>query len=341
MKQIKQILIVICLLMLVGGANATYEQINDTLYIYNGTTVHFTMIEGLDTNVENVVCTGGICTAMQVSIASTKDYDIEYELHYAPNESIYYSSIIRVKQEETSSYAWGLYKTIERTLYIDGVEIATYNNSLVINTGSRNTFAFNAMDKTILFGTQTVQNTTLFFSELILTDQQEQLANETGYVGIRFVTSGEYDTEYRKLEMGGFTGMFLSVVKCIPIIGDNLYSVLSPIMLLIQYTFDFGFTFLNLIINDWWYALLLLECICLYKASRERNYVNVVSIYIQTHVVIVMFIYHKVVIPLIDLAMNVLSSIKDMIKWWNISLFSLVIFMHYLNNCSGVIQIIS
>ena len=310
------VLAALMLFALISGASATYEQINETLYIYNDTNVRYRMIEDLDTNCNKIVCDNSICTELWVGIALTEDYSLDYELNYAPNESIYYTTIITVEQEEIGSTLYGLYKRVERTLSIDAVEVASYNATLIINSGAKSGFGFKSVDKTITFGKHTVDNTTLFFSELVIDDQYDLLANTTGYCGYNIKTVGIYGSEYSSLELGGFTGIFLSVIKKMPFIGESLYNVLYPVLAVIQYSIDFSFTLINLIINDWWYALLLLECMCLFVATQKSGYVNVVSAYIETHVQISMFIYHKIIIPMVTMIITILNTIKNMIQWW-------------------------
>jgi|LGVE01.1.fsa_nt_gb hypothetical protein len=310
---------IISLLLLIGcvsGATATYEQINDTLYIYNATQVQYMCIEDLDTNIDKVTVVSGVCTEMAISIGLINDYDFSYDLNWAPNETMYYTAIVRIQQETIDSTLYGLYKNIKRTLYIDGNMVATYNTTSIINTASKNTFKFVSIDRRVHFGSKIVDNATLFFSELICDDQHDCLYNNSGYVGMYFQTCNEEGTGFDNLVLGGFTGIFMSGIKKIPFIGTSLYNVIFPVVTIMQYTIDFSFAFLNLIIYDWWYALMVLEIACMFIASQQNGYVNIVSAYFKAHVDITMAIYHKVIIPLITMFISLLNTIKNMIQWW-------------------------
>jgi len=311
--------LIISLLLIIGcvsGATATYEQINNTLYIYNATDVTYLIVEDLDTNIDKVMIEGGVCVDMKISIGLIEDYDFSYDLNWAPNETMYYTSIVRITQETIDSSLYGLYKNIKRTCYIDGVMVASYNTSSIINTASKNTFQFVSIDKRVQFGSEVVNNATLFFSELICNDQHDFLVNTSGYVSMGFGTSNPAESGFDRLELGGFTGLFMSGIKKVPFIGTSLYNVIFPVVMVIQYVLDFSFMFINLIINDWWYALLLLEIFCMFMATQQTGYVNIISVYINTHVEITMFIYHRLIIPLINMMITLINTIKNLIQWW-------------------------
>ena len=311
------LLATILLIMCISSVTATHEQINDTLYIYNATSVKITANEGQDTNIDKVIVSGGVCNTMKLSIGIIEDYEFDYYLNWAPNETMYYTSILTIKQEEIDSSWYGLYKNIKRTLYIDAVEVATYNTTSVLNAAAMNTVGFVSLDRRVTFGSETVNNATLFFSEMKCDDQQAFLYNESGSnVAMRFETCNVAGSGFDGLVLGGLTGIFMSGLKKLPFIGDALYNTVYPVMVIIQYTIDFTFTFLNLIIYDWWYAILLLECICMFIALRAKGYTNVMEAYINTHFQIITFVYHKIILPMINMFINILNTIKNMIQWW-------------------------
>ena len=306
----KHIISILVILLSISGISATSEQINESLYIYGeGTTDHKTID---DTNIDKIIIINGTATQARIIVATNDAYEFDYEFNYAPNETVYYTTIITLKQEVEDILLWGVAKEITRTLSIDGVEVGTYNYTLILATGTRGGFAFKTLDRTVTFGDITVNNATIFFTELVCSDQYEHIKNVSGYADMHIKTIG--DTTYSKNELGGFIGIFMNTVKKIPFKGTAIYNIIYPIMVIIQYTFDFSFTFLNLIIHDWWYALLLLEIICFLMAITQTGYVNVMRVYINTHVIIITFIYHKVMIPIINLTITIISTIRNMFR---------------------------
>jgi hypothetical protein len=306
----KQIISILIILLLASGISATSEQINESLYIYGeGTTDHKAFD---DTNIDKIIIINGTATQARIIVATNDAYEFDYEFNYAPNETVYYTTIVTLKQEVEDILLWGVAKEITRTLSIDGVEVGTYNYTLILATGTRGGFAFKTLDRTVTFGDITVNNATIFFTELVCSDQYEHIENVSGYANMHIKTIG--DSTYSKNELGGLTGTFLNALKRIPYVGISVYNVIYPIMVIIQYTFDFSFTFLNLIIHDWWYALLLLEIICFLMAITQTGYVNVMQVYINTHVIIITFVYHKVMIPIINLSITIISTIRNMFR---------------------------
>ena len=312
----KQLIISLILITgFISGASATFELVNETFYIYNGTDVTYMDSNNRPSNIEKIVVDGGICSEMHMGIGLPGSYDFTYEMHYAPNESTYFTTLVRITQEVTDSRVFGMYKDLTRTCYINGNQVATYNTTSVLRIGNRNTFKFVSIDRTVTFGDKIVHNATLFFTEMTTQDQYDYIQNVTGDVYYKFHTldiSGTGDA-YTPLAIGGLGGIFLSGIQNrIP----SLYNVIYPVMVLIQFILNFSFTFINLIVNDWWYSLLLLEIFCMFMATKESGYVNIVSVYINTHVQIIVFVHHKIMLPLIDMVISILNTIKNMIKWW-------------------------
>lgn len=310
------IITILILLISINGVMATSEQINETLYIYGESTVlHIpTQMDGdFSHNINKIICINATCTEAKISVGINKDYELDYELNYAPNETIYYTKIITLKQELYDSSFFGLHRQYKRTLFIDTVEVASYNISSIVLLSTRNTFAFRTLDQTITFGSDTVTNATFFFTEMIMDDQYNLIANASVVSPVHnyFGCIGEAQTGQK---LGGLIGTFMNIIKRIPEVGTSIYNVLYPIMIIIQYVFDFSFTFLNLIINDWWYALLLLEIICFLMAVTQTGYVNIMQVYVNTHVIIITFIYHRVVIPIINLSITIISTIRNMFR---------------------------
>ena len=304
------IISILIILLTISGISATSEQINETLYIYNAGSTNHEAFD--DTNIDKIVIINGTATQARIIVATNDAYEFDYEFNYAPNETVYYTTIITLKQEVENVLLWGIAKEITRTLSIDGIEVGTYNYTLILATGTRGGFAFKTLDRTVTFGDITVNNATIFFTELVCEDQYEHIKNVSGYANMHIKTIG--DGTYSKNELGGFVGTFMNSLKKIKYVGTALYNILYPIMIIIQYTFDFSFTFLNLIIHDWWYALLLLEIICFLMAITQTGYVNTMQVYINTHVIIIIFVYHKVMIPIINLSITIIQTIRNMFK---------------------------
>ncbi|MCK4250843.1 hypothetical protein KAX97_05320 [candidate division WOR-3 bacterium] len=318
MKTKISIAIFIIAIMSISNVCATAELINESLYIYDESNTQYRMHvwgDDLDrgANVDRVRCEDCICVAMNIWIASNEDFEYDYELNYAPTETEYFTSIITINHTTYDSLLFGMYRKIYETLEIDGVEVANRNRTGILNVGASTHIAFNTLDRTCTLGSTKVNNVTLFFDDMICTEQYNDVYNGSD-VQMKFETVG--DEGHTKNKLGGFTGIFLSVLQKMPFIGESLYNVLYPPMTIIQYSLNFVFTFLNLIIYDWWYAVLLLECICMIKALSCNGYDNVMHVYVNTHIIIGMFVYSKLIIPTINMIISILNTIKNMIQWW-------------------------
>ena len=223
---IKNILTILTVLLLASGISATSEQINETLYIY-GESSGFFRPSDINKNIDKVVCINATCTESSIAIGTNRDYELDYELNYAPNETIYYAKIITLKQEEYDSLFFGTYKKHKRTLYIDAVEVSSYNITSVVAMSARNTFSFKTLDQTITFGSDTISNATFFFTELIMDDQYDLINNSTsGTISVhnRFLTIGINSDHGHKL--GGLTGIFMNILKRIPMVGTSIYNIM-------------------------------------------------------------------------------------------------------------------
>ena len=63
----------------------------------------------------------------------------------------------------------------------------------------------------------------------------------------------------------------MSGIQKVPFIGASLYNVIFPVVMVIQYVLDFSFLIINMIINDWWYALMLLAVGAKGNGKREDS----------------------------------------------------------------------
>ena len=248
-------------------------------------------------------------------ISTDQSYDADYTFFINVNDTSYESKIVTLKQEQVDSSI--ISKTYKRSLLIDGYEIYSYNTTVYIISIIPNPiyFYFNLEDRTIQFGDKQFNNQTLVFNQLNFDDQYEFMNNASSdTVVMKFkainpsVKSGA--------ELKGLTGILLNALSKIPFIGKSFKNVLYYPLFFIQTIFDFVFTFLDMIVNDWWYGLMLMEIVCIFAASRNKGYANVMEVYIDTHVKIIKFIYEWIILKTINLIITIVVTIKDMIKWW-------------------------
>lgn len=319
---IKKLIIgIVVLLASTGSVSALYEVENDTITAYN--TSSFTYSSYHDTPISLVQCEDCVCRYAKIKIHSGDEYSLDYLMRYAHNQTGYQEQIYTITQNLSSAY-WGLKQIATRTLSINGLEVANYNSTFYGGLGRSGGFAFDTIDRTVLFGRDTVQDQTIAFTEMDCDDQYIYTAAHYPTISMTLRTiettydeSGNLvlDTSSMKLKLGGLTGALLNTIKKIPFVGQSLYNILYLPAVLIQYVIDFSFTFINLIINDWWYALMLLEIICIIPALTHRSYPDIVGTWVDNHIRIIIFVYHRVLIPLINLILKIVAMIRNMIPF--------------------------
>ena len=318
----KQIIILAILLLVIPSASALHEIDNDILTVFNTSHVSYTPFSQPD--IKKVVCVDCVCTRCMIDVRGWNPYEIDYVFRYAHNTTSYKESVFTIKQEVSDTY-WGLQKTFVRTLAIDGIDVATYNCSSMIGLGKQNVFVFDTVDGTVKYGDVVLEEQTIAFTQCNC-DEQYNYTTTTGTRDIILMElntiEGGYDstnnfvlsTHEVNLKLGGLTGSFLKLFRGIPLIGDSLYTILYPPFVLIQYILNFSFTFVDIIINDWWYMLLLLEILCIIPALQYKSYPDVVGHYINNHVQIITFLHHKVVLPLVNLILKIVDMIIGLIR---------------------------
>jgi len=112
-----------------------------------------------------------------------------------------------------------------------------------------------------------------------------------------------------------------SILTKIPIVGSTIasfgkamQSVLFLPLTIIQFTFNFIFTFLLLITNNWWYGLMIVEIFCIMPALKYKTYPARVSKYIDLHVKIFKFMYEVVILNIINLILRLVEIIRNLFR---------------------------
>ena len=301
--------------------SSNYVIQNQTLYITKPCNLQYkitsnSFVYGGLRNINTVICdNNNTVISGWFKISTDQTYDADYTFLINVNDTSYESKIITIKQKRVDSSI--ISKTYRRSLLIDGYEIYNYNTTVYIVSILPNPiyFYFNLEDRTIQFGDKQFNNQTLVFNQLNFDDQYEFMNNASSdTVVMKFKAINP--EQKSGAELKGLTGILLNALSKIPFIGKSFKNVLYYPLFFIQTIFDFVFTFLDLIVNDWWYGLMLMEIVCIFAASRNKGYANVMEVYIDTHVKIIKFIYEWIILKTINLIITIVVTIKDMIKWW-------------------------
>ena len=320
---IKQILLMCVLITSIGLACAgeiTYTE-GSTIHIYGEIEKREYMGKANDEkfNYNKTTIINGTVIEGEIKISSkiVDNYELEYTFIADINESTYISRIVVIKQELlSSSFLSG--KVYERTLTIDGVEKAQYQTKSSWFVGTKPlTMYFCLLDNNIRFGDQVINNESLAFTQLNYPDQQTLLL--TAIPPPAFPISHLYISVGSSTETGmqltGITGMIYNACGWVPGLGDSLQSLMFLPLGVVQYTFNFVFSFLFLIINNWWYAVLLLEIFCIIPALTHTDYPGMVATYIETHVKIFKFLYKDVILPTHKFILRIIEIIRNMIPF--------------------------
>ena len=301
--------------------SSNYVIQNQTLYITKPCDLQYkitsnSFVYGGLRNINTVICdNNNTVISGWFKISTDNEYNADYTFLINVNDTSYESKIITIKQEQVDSSI--ISKTYRRSLIIDGYEIYSYNTTVYIVSILPNPiyFYFNLEDRIIQFGDKQFNNQTLVFNQLNFDDQYEFMNNASSdTVVMKFKAINP--KQKSGAELKGLTGILLNALSKIPFIGKSFKNVLYYPLFFIQTIFDFVFTFLDLIVNDWWYGLMLMEIVCIFAASRNKGYANVMEVYIDTHVKIIKFIYEWIILKTINLIITIVVTIKDMIKWW-------------------------
>lgn len=330
----KQLLILIILLSSIGLACAgeIVKEDQGTVFIYGeiADTVFMSSVNDEETNYNRTICTNATVIEGEINIAGTDNYELEYTFIADINDSVYISRILIIKQELISS---GLLsgKLLNRTLSLDGIVIGNYESKTGwFGKTKKNTVYYNLIDNNIRFGKDIIVNESLAFTQLNYQDQQDYLPNVSQKypsfpISHKYISVGADGSE-SSLKLTGLTGIFYNVfgdtiLTKIPFVGNSIASFGKSIqslifipLTIIQFTFDLIFTFLFLIINNWWYGLLVLEIICIIPALKYNSYPKVVGTYIEMHVKAFNFMYHIIILPTILLIFRIIEIIRNMFR---------------------------
>jgi hypothetical protein len=324
---IKQILLMAVVLMSIGmvSAGEIVTVSGETVYIYGQVDktiqmkgqVAFAANESHVSNYNKTVCINATVIEGEISVFNDDDYELEYNFIADINDSAYISRIVILKQEVISSSFLGG-KILERTLTIDGVTINTYETKYSWFAGLKeDTFYFSLIDREIRYGDEIYNNISIAFTQLNYQDQQDMItdhynAKKKAY---HYYRSVGYETEEDVLQLSGITGWAYNTIGVIPWgLGKPIQAVIFMPLAIIQYTFNFLFSFLFMIINNWWYALLLLEIFCIIPALQYKDYPSMVSTFIDMHVKIFDFIYHQIILPLIAQILRLIEVIRNLFR---------------------------
>lgn len=315
----KQIILILVVLMSVGlvSAGEIVKQDDATVFIYGAVedTVRMKMFPaGLNYN--KTVCMNATVIEGEIRISGSEPYSLEYNFIADVNDSHYISRIVVIDQEILSS-SWLTGIVMDRTLTIDAVEIATYQTTHAWFGGKKaNTMYWCLTDGTVRFGDEVYKNTSLAFTQLNYQDQQDYLNGSSIVVGVevnhKYISVGVLD-EGTKLT--GLTGWAYNSLGNLPCdIGKPIQGLIYMPLVIFQYTLNFLFSFLFVIMNNWWYALLLLEIFCIIPALTHKDYPSVVGTFIDMHVKIFIFMYHKIILPLTAQLLRLIEIIRNLFR---------------------------
>ena len=293
-----------------GGTVFVYGQIEDT--------VRMSKVNDEIYNFNKTVCINATVIEGEISISGTDEYELEYIFIADINDSSYISRTLTIKQKLiSSSFLTG--KILNRTLTLDGNEIGNYETKASYwSKPKRNVVYFNLIDNNIRFGKDVIVNASLAFTQLNYQDQQNYLLNVTQTypkfpIHHKYITVGIDDESSQKLT--GLTGWVYNGIGAIPwALGTSLQGMIFLPLSIIQYTFNFIFSFIVLIYNNWWYSILLMEIFCIFKALKYHSYTPMVGAYIDTHVHIFDFMYHKVILPLMNQILRLIEVIRNLFR---------------------------
>ena len=324
---IKQLIILTIVLMSIGLACAgeIVKVSGETVYLYGtvDTTVKMQgqvfmqANESLSQDYNKTVCINSTAIEGQITVINDDAYDLEYTFIADINDSSYITRVVEMKQEVlSSSFISG--KKLKRTLTIDGIQIATYETKYSWFAGLKDdTFYFSLIDNNIRYGDDVYTNISIAFTQLNYQDQQDMIPEKLNYkkMAKHYYRTVGVDSDDGGLKLSGITGWLYNGIGTIPwSLGDSLQGLLFTPLAVIQFTFNFIFSFLFLIINNWWYAVLLLEIFCIIPALTHQGYPEMVSTYISMHAKIFEFMYHKVILPAVRLIMRIIEVVRNLFR---------------------------
>ena len=326
---IKITILILLLFSGIGCAGEIVTEDNNNIFLYGEieNTVYMGKVNDEKTNYNRTVTINATVIEGEISIAGNNPYELEYNFLCDINDSYYINRILIINQTIEDG-GWFSGNVMNRTLSLDGIIISNYQSKIAFfGKPKRNTVYFNLNDNQIRFGDQ-ILNKSLAFTQLDYQDQQNYLTNTSGFPSFplyhKYISVGLKGETSKRIV--GLTGVFYNVfgasfITEIPIVGNTIANFGKAIQALlflplsvIQFMFNFIFTFINLIANNWWYGLLLLEIICMIPALAKDTYPDMVGTYIGLHVKIFVFLYEKVILNTINLIMRMIEIIRNMFR---------------------------
>ena len=298
-----------------GGTVFIYGTIEDTLFMKGQ--VVFAANESHSLNYNKTVCINATVIEGEITVWNDDDYDLEYIFVADINDSAYISRTVEMKQEVlSSSFISG--KQLKRTLTIDAIEIATYETKYSWFAGLKaDTFYFSLIDDEIRYGDEIYGNISIAFTQLNYQDQQDMVTpkyNAKKMAEHYYRSVGE-ETGEDSMQLSGLTGWAYNTIGKIPWnIGKPIQALIFMPLAVIQYTFNFIFSFIALIMTNWWYALLLLEIFCIIPALTHNSYPEMAATYINQHIKAFKFMYHDVILPTHKQILRLIEIIRNMFR---------------------------
>jgi hypothetical protein len=304
----------------VAIAGEIVTQDNDKVFIYDAIEdfIYMSSVNDNKNNFNRTVCINSTVIEGEISIAGSDNYKLEYNFIADINESSYVSRILVIKQDLKSSSLLGG-KVLNRTLTLDSIIIGNYESKCHFwGKVKKNTVYFNLIDNNIRFGSDIIINESLAFTQLNYVDQQEYLPNVSETYP-KFPIFHKYisvsaDGGESSQKLSGLTGIVYNAISYIPAVGDSIQSLIFLPLSILQFVFNFIFTFLVLISTNWWYALMTIEIMCMLSTFKCEGYGDVMETYIKAHVNIFNFIYEKIVLTIIALILRLIEIIRNIFR---------------------------
>lgn len=301
------------------SAGEIVKEDHGSVYIYGAIedTIHMSGLANEKFDYNKTVCINATVIEGEITIISSKAYDLEYTFLADLTDDDYITRTVELKQTVVSS-SWLTGIKLNRTCKLDGVLIGTYETTHnKILSMKQNTFYWCLVDGEIRFGDQVITNESLAFTQLNYQDQQDfipdQIIIKKDSARHKYISVGTADS---LTTLTGLTGWMYNAIGNIPLwgLGESLQALVFTPLFLIQFTFNFIFTFLFLIINNWWYAILLLEIFCIIPALTHQSYPEMVGTYISMHAKIFVFMYHQVILPVVGLIMRIIEVVRNIFR---------------------------
>ena len=270
---------------------------------------------------DKILLNNSILTDIKIWVDSKEDYELEYNFYMMYNDTHYDVNTIRMVQTVKES---GLFNNkYERKLYFNSILLSNYTlTRTILLISKKNYVHINNKNSIITYNNEIFNNRYIPCNEIRMIDQFNLCVNNGGvthkYNTFKMLLDDDGNIIIESEDkLIGFSGYIYNVIRKAPfgvgkILSDILYIPLS----IIQIIFNFSFSIIMLLMNNWWYGLFLLEILCIYPTLEEKGFISKITTFLKTHILIITFLYHKIMLPVIELIINLLNTIKNMIKWW-------------------------